>query len=383
MRPYVIMLVVSLIASASAFVIAQQREDTARLTEELATRRIRTAADNAILDGVFGAMNDGVLVTDPDGRVVLTNRAAQHLLGTKVSPGERESTLLAGLLRPDGSGPLTREHVRGFLAETDGGVLNVAVPADSSSGLRSLGLTSRPLLQSNRAHRLIMFRDTTAQQERQHQLKVFARSVARDLNKPLESLGNAIGTTQDLLWNEESHAAGVALERTVQSAMRIRSLIDDHIAATLAREGVIRPTEIELSALLRGTVWSSGLEDFLLEIQTPHAVFADESLVRQLVMNLIQGAVERAEEGQLASVRVISAPADGQGWVSVSFADRGAPLTSGPQTAPGAQADPAGRFADSPRLALCHTIVSRHGGQLSVESTDSGASTITFTLPAA
>ena len=384
--PYVLMQALQWIAAALALVISYQREDTARLENELVTRRIRTATDNAILDGVFRAMHDGVLVADPDGTIVMTNHAARSMLDLPPhtdAPGSLASVLDA-LRHPDGSvmppGALQR-----FLSCSDEEHgLHASIATQRRSTARSLALASVPIALSPRPYRLILIRDTSAQQERQHQLKSFARSVAQDLSAPLESLSESIGVIQDLLWDDDVTGGRAALVRTIRSATAIRSLIDDHVAATLAREGVIRPASVELAPLVKGAAWACDREGIALDVQPLHTVYADLSLTRQLVTNLVQYAVERAQEGQRAAVRIVSEQAPEPGWVTVTFADRnlGPPSYDGTRPA-GPAGSTADAFAANPRLALCHTIVTRHGGRLRAEPNNQGGSTVTFTLPAA
>lgn len=384
--PYVLMQALQAIAAALALVISYQREDTARLESELITRRIRAATDNAILDGVFRAMHDGVLVADPDGTVVMTNHAARSMLqlAPHADTGRSVTQVLGALRRPDGGALPAGTLPRFVTSAADANALPASMTTGDRASARSLTLASLPIALSHRPHRLILIRDTSAQQERHHQLKSFARAVAQDLSQPLESLSESIGVIQDLLWDDNVVGGRAALARTIRSAIVIRSLIDDHVAATLAREGVLRPSAVELAPLVKGAAWACDREGIALDVQPLHTVYADPSLTRQLVTNLIQHAVERAQEGQRAAVRIVSAQAEEPGWVSVTFADSdlGPPPCDGPRPA-----GPAGSTADalaaSPRLALCHTIVTRHGGRLSAQPNRRGGSTITFTLPSA
>lgn len=382
--PYVLMQALQWIAAALALVISYQREDTARLENELITRRIRAATDNAILDGVFRAMHDGVLVADPDGTVVMTNHAARSMLqlAPHTDTGRSVTQVLGSLRRPDGSALPAGALPRFVTSAANANALPASMATGNRESVRSLTLASLPIALSHRPHRLILIRDTSAQQERHHQLKSFARSVAQDLSQPLESLSESIGVVQDLLWDDNVVGGRAALARTIRSATVIRSLIDDHVAATLAREGVLRPSSVELAPLVKGAAWACDREGIALDVQPLHAVYADPSLTRQLVTNLIQHAVERAQEGQRAAVRIVSAQEPG--WVSVTFADTdlGPPACDGPRPA-GPMGSTAEALATSPRLALCHTIVTRHGGRLSAQPNDQGGSTITFTLPAA
>lgn len=407
--PYLHMQILQFVSASVALLICYQREDKARLSRELQARRAQAAADNTILDGVFRAMHDGVLVVDADGVVVMTNAAARDMLSlTPLGAGGSLELIRPHLLCPEGLGPADRGEVDRFLAENRQPIsLHVSVPSDNNTGLRNLGLTSRPIVLANRPHRVILLRDTSALQERQYRLKAFARAVAQDLSEPLEALCHAIGATQDLLWSAAPGAAA-ALSRTIDSTSQIRALIDDHIAATLAREGVVRPTAIELAPLVSHVAWSSDQDELALDVHAPHSVLADPSLAKQLVSNLILDAVEHAVEGQRTAVQVVSERDAEDDWVRVTFAERsprirsrldtppsctpsqhpaaGQPHIRSARSAPLAAPSPLvvnGSFVAGPRLHVCCTIVTRHGGQIAAYTNDSGGQTITFTLPAA
>lgn len=403
--PYLMMQLAQFVAGTVALTSSYQREDSALYSQEFTARRIRTAADNAVLGAVFRSMHDGVLVLDSDGELIMSNQAAQRLLGEHVvtTPTSRTtwSQVSHTLRLPDGSAPADPNALGRLL--TDSGPsdpVHVGVATDSSSGWRALSMSARPFLLSDRAHRLVMVQDITADQERRHQLKSFARAVAAELYVPLEALGGSIGATQDILWDKDLPRGRAALHSTIQQAARIRCLIDDHVAFTLAREGVIRPAAVELAPLLEQIAWTTGQDAVALDVATPHAVFADPSLTRKLAANLIQHAVERAQDGQRAMVRVISEPGQEPGWVSVTVAERTmgtrrthppAPLAvahvlehgiSARRAAERASASPPA-IEGQPRLALCQAIVTRHGGHLTAVTDAVGATTFTFTLPSA
>lgn len=388
--PYVFMQALQYFAAVFALIISYQREDAARLSSELTSRRMRAATDNAILDGVFRAMHDGVMVADPDGVVLMTNQAARTLLGTArpgpgAEPAQRVAAALGDLRQAEGSGRLAPGEVERLLTDSgDGTPVNVFQIDRDGSRRRSLSLASLPISLSRRPHRLILIRDVSSLQQRQHQLKSFARAVAGDLSEPLESLSQAIAVTQDLLWDDDAEGGRAALRKTIRATAGIRHLIDDHIAATLAREGVLRPTPIELATLVRDAAWASDQDGIALDVRTPHTVFADRSLTHQLVSNLILGAVERAQEGQRAAVRVVSEPADEPGWVNVTFAERDlGPRSYAEPRPPVPRGDSAEAFAGDRRLSLCHTIVARHGGRMVAVPNELGGATITLTLPTA
>lgn len=382
--PYLHTRSAAFVAAALALVISYQREDKARLSNRLTSQRIRAATDNAILDGMFRAMHDGVIVADPDGVVVMSNQAGRSMLRlprAEATP-QRLFDVLGTLQNAGSTGSIPPSDLQRFVSQARPGSLHACVADEGNGPRRWLSLASLPLSLSDRPHRLILIRDTSVLHECHHRLKAFARTVAQELSKPLESLTESIGVTQDLLWDENRLGAKTALGNTIRSAMRIRPLIDDHVAATLAREGVLRPSTVHLAPLVSDAVWACERNGITVDVQAPHAVFADLTLTRQLLNNLIQSAVERAQEGQHAAVRIVSEPADETGWLNVTVTDRdeGPPSYAEPRR-PAPQDETAEAFSSDPRLALCHTIVTRHGGQFAAAPNALGGATITLTLP--
>lgn len=111
------------------------------------------------------------------------------------------------------------------------------------------------------------------------------------------------------------------------------------------------------------------------------AVAADKVELQQVLLNLLQNAVDATRQSGGGEILVCTAAA--ADMVEVSVRDRG----------PGAPADALARmfepfFTTKPDglglgLAICRTIVERHGGRIWATTNDEGGLTVRFALPAA
>ncbi len=124
----------------------------------------------------------------------------------------------------------------------------------------------------------------------------------------------------------------------------------------------------------------------IIEIDAPHRVRADDGLLHQLVANLVGNAVKYHRPGERAHLSVRSVDAE-PGWVRVEFADRGVGLEPGDEERIFAAFQRSDKDAGSVQgiglgLALCHSIVIRHGGRIAAAANEHGGATFSVTLPA-
>lgn len=122
-----------------------------------------------------------------------------------------------------------------------------------------------------------------------------------------------------------------------------------------------------------------------LEWDTPATVMAQESLVTQLLTNLVGNALKFVPPERLPVVRVTSVQEGAQ--VQVSVTDNGIGIE--PQNTERVfeifqRLNQRDAYAGNGMgLAICRRIVEHHGGRLWLESTPGQGSSFHFTLPAA
>lgn len=364
-----------------ALLLAVFRENLLALRAEVAERAGTERDRREILDGIVQTLTHGLLLTHPDGRVSLTNRATTQLVGPV----------------PD---RVTTEWIRQVeLQAAD--VHRIVDGADqpSGEGPRRVSVTSQDVDMAGERLNLLLLKDVTAAHDRQEQLEAFAGTVAHDLKTPLAALTGWMDAAADEFAGGDPSGGLTLLHRAQSAVFRMQRLIDDYLASAISRAGTMTITDVPLTRVVTEivTVYAArgsapGTEP-AFTIDCPHVVRADEALTRQLLGHLVAQAVRYARPGRPAHVAISSVAAD-PGWVQVSIADRGR------GRAPGAEdrlvaalgRDPSdaviGRDAvgdeerDGLDLALCQAIVTRHGGRISATTNGWGGATVRFTLPA-
>lgn len=81
---------------------------------------------------------------------------------------------------------------------------------------------------------------------------------------------------------DDTAAGRQALARARAASARMRQLIDDYLAFTVAREGLLRPGEVPLSSLAREVVdvYADGDPEPVFDVDVPHTCRADRTLTR-------------------------------------------------------------------------------------------------------
>ncbi len=375
------------------------RDQRARLVLSLREQQATTRAQAKLLSTSFEAMSDGLILFDAHGRMALHNRAARTLLGRPFpkSPPASWSEYF-DLQAPQGHEITVQEQeilhpVGGQVVETV-----VSVSAGGSESPRMLAITGRAIGEEAHSRTLLLLRDVTSDQERFNQLRAFCGTVAHDLRGPLTSLKGWVETAQDSLAADQPEVR-TALDRAALAGERMNMVIEDYLALAVAREGSLRLARVPLGEVVseitqivgRAPGCAEGCGDDTVpefDIDTPHAVHADRVLTRQLMANLIGNSLKYCRPGQPPHITVRSLDDAEPGWVRIAVADRGVGLQPGDEERIFTPFQRSEKDAEQYQgtglgLALCHSIVTRHGGSIRAQRNPDGGATIEFTLPAA
>lgn len=175
----------------------------------------------------------------------------------------------------------------------------------------------------------------------------------------------------------------------------MQRIIDEYLAYTVSREGVLRPESVDLIDLTREVIaahQTSGHGDgqsvprFDVDLRVHSDALGDRGLLRQLFANLVGNAVKYARPGEPAYVRIRALPAGHPGWARILVEDKGVGLTGGESEAIFRPFYRSAKGSATSQgvgigLALCQSIVTRHGGRIQARSNGWGGATFEFTLP--
>ena len=355
-----------------------------------------------LIQTLLSSVGMGIVVTDRDGSILLFNSAASEILGEALeSIPPQEWPKKYGMFDADGATLLSEDQSplrRAILGEeADNVEVLVARPGDMSTA-RWCNINLRPLknAQGGIGGAVLVIQDVSerkalaAEAARSNAaLQQFASVAAHDLQEPLRSvvgfqdmLAMHLGPNLD---DKATHYMG----KVKGGVKRMQTLINDlltysRIQSKPQQLGMV-DCNIVLAECLRNLNASVKESGSIIQIQPLPLVLADQSQLAQLFQNLIGNAMKFAAPGRTPVVQ-ISAQRQGAEWC-FSIADNGIGIEM--------------EFADQVflifkrlhstaayagtgiGLAICQTIVDRHGGRMWVESIFGEGATFKFTLRAA
>ncbi|TQS45476.1 PAS domain-containing protein [Cryptosporangium phraense] len=392
---------VTLLAGTLVAILASGRRRAERRVQA-ATRELqdteREAREQAELLGtVLHTITEGVGVVDSDGRFLAHNPAAKQLLGISLdSSGPDRWQQHYGLFRPDGSEPLPVAEmplVRALNGEdVDGVEILVRNPARRSGAL--ITVSARPLALADGSRGAVaVFHDVTEERAYEAELQGFAGVVAHDLKSPLTTVvGYAELLEDEVAGNDE---ALEHLGRIRATATRMRTLIDDLLTYTSARDAAINQVSFPLGDLVQEVVaarlHASRAGGYFPDVYVGRlpALNADPVLVRQVLENLIGNALKYTRPGSPARVDVtarLETEQRGGTWARVEISDRGIGIPAGEHGRVFDRFHRAHPTEGYPGtglgLAICQRIVERHGGAIGATDNPGGGTRFWFTLPA-
>ena len=329
-----------------------------------------------------------------DGRILYRSPSATELLGkgfhsrdhfarreeradfiTALLPNARVDDMRITARRPDGS--TFPASISARLIDYRGEEVMVSSILDLSDELA---------LQDTLARQ----KEQVFQSEKMSALGELLAGVAHELNNPLSIV---VGNAHMLLEEEEEGAGPRAgrLGKLTEAAERCVRIVRTFLS--MARE---RPLEIDrvptemligmaVDAFRAGEDGARMGIDVDLESCLPE-LLVDEVQILQVLTNLLINADQAmAEAGQDAAVEIVVRAGETPGTVQIRISDNG----------PGVPAEIAGRIFDplfttksggkgtGVGLALCHRIVTAHGGTISLDMSRGAGASFVLVLPAA
>ncbi|MBI2877390.1 MAG: PAS domain-containing protein [Candidatus Tectomicrobia bacterium] len=291
------------------------RKRTEDLAARVGTERARTEVERAKLKAVIDNAPEAIVVTDEEGRILLTNPAADRLYAWPVPYEEElESHAALQLCYPDGTPydprnlPLTRAALDG---ETHTHVEMAILWPDGQR--RDLLVNAAPIRNcQGQVHGAVgIFQDITERKRAEEAVKEanrrkdeFLAMLAHELRNPLGAMSNAVEAIRLHQVNALTYReAQAVLERQVQ---QMAWLLDDLLDVSRIAHGKIalRKEPVDLARAvahavetMRPRVEARGHELEASLPADPLRLEADSTRLEQILINLLGNAAKYTEPG--------------------------------------------------------------------------------------
>ncbi len=383
------------------------RQTIHELEQENAERKkAEKALANEIeqLDVTLKSIGDGVVTTDKDGRIILMNTVAGKLTGweNKEVTGRALKDVL--ILVDQQTGEPTDNLVEKILAGGTTPPTEGHVTLTAANGRESIiAINGAPIRDAlnNSIGVVLVFRDITEQIEIEQELLksrklesigVLAGGIAHDFNNILTViLGNINLALQDEILSEKIRNRLINVEKASHRAKDLTQQL-----LTFSRGGAPVKAVSSLANIIKDSA------EFVLHGSNAACRFdipedlwpadIDKGQISQVIQNIVINGSEAMSGGGIITIacsNVVGGDnthavlANGQKYIGISIADSGegiSALNIDKIFDPYFSTKPNGNGLG---LAICHSIVSKHNGHISVKSDLGSGTTFTVYLPAA
>ncbi len=350
---------------------------TVRLDEALS----QNEEERGKLASVLANMSDGVIATDWQGRIVVYNERAQHILQRKIRQGDDLVDVLPPF-SPKPSWPLLEE--REVYAEVGSG-------EEAVTHLKMSFTTYQR--QDSPGGAIVVVQDVTEQERLEQQRKDFVANVSHELRTPLTTINSYLEALDDGALHDPELGPRF-LHVTQAETERMIRLVTDllHLSRLDSKETYFHKQEVPLLPLLEEATnrFLIPCEQKRIALQLNVAsplptVRVDRDRIVQVVNNLLSNALKYTQEDGKIEV---SAAVESESFVKVSIRDNGIGIP---------KQDLSRIFerfyrVDKARsramggtglgLSISREIVRAHGGQIDIDSCVEQGTTVSFTLPA-
>ncbi len=323
------------------------------------------------LVNVMASIDEGLLVIDAEGRIVLANERFRKLIGEDAPEGKYYWEMVRK--------PKIQEFIARLQAE------RIRLTGEVRADEKTLLCTGGPL--DDRGGVVLTVHDITDLKNIEIVKKDFIVNASHELRTPLAAILGATETLED----GPGKINAFSLEILKRHAERLRAIVEDLLKlAEIEEKGYrleredIDPRELAWNVLqiLATRLKEKGLEAKIVASEGLPHLKADPFLLEQMLMNLVDNAIKYTEKGEIA----ISLAADARDIIlAVRDSGAGIPAEHLPRIFE--------RFyvVDKSRsrkvggtglgLSIVKHIVQLHGGSISVASEVGQGTTFTVRLP--
>ncbi len=349
---------------------------------------LQLAGERGLLETIFHAIQEGVVVLDGKSRIAYANRATEKLLGIDLEkavgqPIERylrevEWDLVLQLDEDEWSRLVSRE-------------IELTYPEHRFIDFYVVPLA---LVNTEEEGAVVILRDVTRERENQastveseklQALTLLAAGVAHEIGNPLNSLNIHLQLMQreiKHLSEENREGLGELLEVATQEVARLDQIIHQFLRAVRPTQPQTERSDIrqligESLQVLRQEIDDRGIWVEEVYADDLPAVHVDRGQIKQAVFNVVKNAMEAMRQG---GVLKISVQASGR-FVAVAFKDTGKGIVPEELGSIFEAYHTTKNEGTGLGLMIVQRIIREHGGQIEVDSRPGEGTTFILYLP--
>ncbi len=335
--------------------------------------------DRAKLSTVLESITDGVIMTDIEGNIVLTNRAAQSLFDIK-----DEKTMTIPLIEA------VREHELNDLLHLclKTGQEQVA-QFESGTSKKFLRAIAVPIIRERLSGALVLIQDLTELKALQTMRREMVGNISHEFRTPLAGIKAMVETLQDGAIDDRETAKDF-LARIQGEVDRMTQMVAELTELSRIETG---KAELKLESMNLNSLVEEVIAQLKPQAQRQQLSFrkqlatdlpsvrADKERIKHVIVNLIHNAIKfNRQGGSIKTATRISATS-----VIVEIADTGIGISDDDlphifERFYTADSSRAGQSAGM-GLAIAKHIIEAHGGEIWVKSEDGKGATFSFSLP--
>jgi PAS domain S-box-containing protein len=345
------------------------------------------------LQYILDTMAEGAVITDTAGEIIYVNPMGQNILGLTEEQilGRSYTDTKWRSERLDGSPVPEEDHPMYIALRTGLAVFDqeIAVVIEGREKVY-ISVNAAPLLddENNVSGGIVTFTDVTNRRKILQEKDDFISVASHELKTPIASLKAALQLLERMHHNISPEMLAKLVTQSNKSMKKLTDLVESLLNSNRISQGrfPIHKTRFKIGDLIHECchhIRHAGNHVIKFEGDQHLEVHADEQLIDQVVVNLVNNAVKYAPASKDI---IISAQHDGEfAKISVTDFGPGIPADKLPYIFHRYyRADNNTRFSGlGLGLYICSEIIEKHGGEMGVESKLGQGSTFWFTLPMA
>jgi two-component system sensor histidine kinase SenX3 len=350
----------------------RQSRSANHIRQDAATRVSELEHDREALESILSALDEGIVLFDPDGRVLYQNGAAARLLGTTVRD--------AHTLVPQG----LREAVRG--ATKGDGVQAIELPAGEPA--RILRVSARAVREQEGV--LLLLRDVTEARRVEAVRRDFVANASHELKTPVAAI-QALAETIGSAATEDPEAVPRFVQQLERESRRLARVVADLLDLSRLEGAAVERSEVRFDRLAadeaeryRRRAERAGVT-LRVDTNGPVSVTGSARDLGLLIRNLVENAIHYTRPGGSVSVSV---GRDDRGRAMLEVRDSGIGIPSKEQSriferfyrVDRARSRETGGTGLG--LSIVRHVAENHGGTVAVDSEVGRGSTFVVRLPA-